>query len=120
MGRLVRPTYKGDCFSGGDVQEFLQAGFSWQLPSFAMIGLENKWLRGLLAIIPCIACDADAACVLSCRETEFTEPTQLRVFVGSWNVNGKSRTEDLSPWLFNGMRSPADIPDIYAIGCVKF
>lgn len=52
------------------------------------------------------------------RETEFSEPKQLRIFTGSWNVNGKSLSEDISSWIFRGMRTEADIPDIYVIGFV--
>jgi len=46
------------------------------------------------------------------RQHEYTNKQQISVFVGSWNVNGKSPSEDLSDWL---MTNP-DLPDLYFIG----
>lgn len=54
----------------------------------------------------------------------------MRVFVGSWNVNGKFPREDLSPWLADGAFDPAqgggptpqgtfNLPDVYVVGCVQ-
>jgi len=56
------------------------------------------------------------------REPEYTEYRALRLFVGSWNVNGKVPKEDISAWLCEGASADAegrlDLPDIYVIGCV--
>jgi hypothetical protein len=50
-------------------------------------------------------------------ESEYTEYKALRLFVGTWNVNGKSPRESLAPWLTDGV-SDGDMPDIYVLGCV--
>ena len=46
----------------------------------------------------------------------------MRVFVGSWNVNGKFPREDLSAWLCDGsdasVEAKLSMPDVYVIGCV--
>lgn len=55
-----------------------------------------------------------------CREAEYTEYRPLRLFVGTWNVNGKTPRESLTPWLNDGVDADAegrlDLPDIYVIG----
>jgi hypothetical protein len=56
------------------------------------------------------------------REPEFTEYRALRLFVGTWNVNGKMPKESISAWLTDGLGSDggtdsaADLPDIYVVG----
>ncbi|KNC49078.1 RhoGAP domain-containing protein [Thecamonas trahens ATCC 50062] len=46
------------------------------------------------------------------REDEFTDKVPFRLFVGTWNVNGKKPGEELDPWL-----CAHDEPsDIYAVG----
>ncbi|XP_038077860.1 inositol polyphosphate 5-phosphatase OCRL-like [Patiria miniata] len=50
--------------------------------------------------------------ILKRREAEYTFPHNFRVFVGTWNVNGQTASEDLGPWL-NVDEKQADI---YAIG----
>ncbi|XP_071487266.1 inositol polyphosphate 5-phosphatase OCRL-like [Diadema antillarum] len=50
--------------------------------------------------------------ILKRREDEYTFPHDFRVFVGTWNVNGKGATEDLRHWLAADPRPP----DMYAIG----
>jgi hypothetical protein len=52
------------------------------------------------------------------REPEFTEYRPLRVFVGSYNVNGKFPKEDLTPWLCEGASADggACMPDLYVVG----
>jgi hypothetical protein len=44
----------------------------------------------------------------------------MRLFVGTWNVNGKFPAEDLTPWLCEGADSDAEgrltLPDVYVIG----
>ncbi|XP_064617717.1 inositol polyphosphate 5-phosphatase OCRL-like isoform X2 [Liolophura sinensis] len=46
------------------------------------------------------------------RESEFVNTETIRVFCGTWNVNGQAPAENLVPWL-----SPdSQPPDIYAIG----
>ncbi|XP_071115406.1 type II inositol 1,4,5-trisphosphate 5-phosphatase-like [Haliotis cracherodii] len=46
------------------------------------------------------------------REVEFTNIEKLRVFCGTWNVNGQSPKESLKEWL----AMDDEPPDIYAIG----
>lgn len=58
------------------------------------------------------------------REPEFTEYRALRLFVGTWNVNGKMPKESLSAWLTDGVGADgsgsdsgaADLPDVYVVG----
>ncbi|XP_063954491.1 inositol polyphosphate 5-phosphatase OCRL-like isoform X2 [Lytechinus pictus] len=50
--------------------------------------------------------------ILKRREAEYTFPHDFRVFVGTWNVNGKGATEDLRHWLAADPKPP----DMYAIG----
>ena len=45
------------------------------------------------------------------REDEFTEKVPFRLFVGTWNVNGKKPGEELDPWL-----NSSEPADIYAVG----
>lgn len=45
------------------------------------------------------------------RVKEFTEEKKLVFFMGTWNVNGKKPTEDLSTWLV-----VEPYPDVYCIG----
>ena len=60
----------------------------------------------------------------ACSEAEYTEYRALRLFVGTWNVNGKMPRESLAPWLLDGASeggaggAPVDLPDIYVVGCV--
>jgi len=46
------------------------------------------------------------------REDEYIEKENLNVFVGSWNVNGKSPSEDLDDWLLDH----DVLPELYFIG----
>lgn len=46
------------------------------------------------------------------REKEYNEFKNYRIFIGTWNVNGKNPSTDLSNWL----AVDSDPPDIYAIG----
>lgn len=49
------------------------------------------------------------------REAEFTQYRRIVTFVGTWNVNGKKPSENLSTWLCYG--NPTDrLPDIYVVG----
>eukprot|EP00128_Syssomonas_multiformis_P012082 Colp12_sorted_trinity150504_noHs@19516 len=45
------------------------------------------------------------------REPEYVKEKPLRVFIGTFNVNGKVPKESLAPWLYDESQ-----PDIYAIG----
>uniref|UniRef100_A0A8C4WYY2 phosphoinositide 5-phosphatase n=1 Tax=Eptatretus burgeri TaxID=7764 RepID=A0A8C4WYY2_EPTBU len=49
---------------------------------------------------------------LAQRAHEFTSNTDVRFFVGSWNVNGRSPPENLKAWLSCDPRPP----DVYCIG----
>lgn len=40
----------------------------------------------------------------------------LRIFVGTWNVNGQPASVSLSDWLTSLGSENSEIPDIYAIG----
>jgi hypothetical protein len=46
------------------------------------------------------------------RESEYTTTEEVRVFCGTFNLNGKSPDEDLKPWLFPTQKKV----DVYAIG----
>lgn len=52
------------------------------------------------------------------REAEYTEYRPLRLFIGTWNVNGKWPKEDLTAWLCEGADADggANMPDIYVVG----
>ncbi|KAJ9068326.1 hypothetical protein DSO57_1029940 [Entomophthora muscae] len=50
---------------------------------------------------------------MQAREDQFTTYDQMRLFVGTWNVNGKYATQSLSPWLLDGNEEE---PDIYVLG----
>lgn len=65
-----------------------------------------------------------APCRHACSEAEYTEYRPLRLFVGTWNVNGKFPREDLTPWLAEGaydhLEKGSDVkinmPDLYVVG----
>ena len=42
----------------------------------------------------------------------------MRVFVGTWNVNGKWPREDIGEWLCQGAEADggASLPDLYIVG----
>ena len=51
------------------------------------------------------------------REAEYTDDTSLRIFCGTWNVNGKSPEKeegDVGAWLFAG--SSGGMAEVYAVG----
>lgn len=50
------------------------------------------------------------------REAEFTEYRPVRLFVGTWNVNGKFPKEDISAWLTEGADADVYLPDVYVVG----
>jgi phosphatidylinositol-bisphosphatase len=47
------------------------------------------------------------------QESDFCNYETIRIYVGTWNVNGKSPTEDIGPWL---LQKPDEMPDIFALG----
>ncbi|KAJ7363423.1 hypothetical protein OS493_009576 [Desmophyllum pertusum] len=49
---------------------------------------------------------------MAARETEYTHVNKLKIFVGSWNVNGQSPAEDVTPWL----ACDQDPPDVFCLG----
>ncbi|XP_064627898.1 type II inositol 1,4,5-trisphosphate 5-phosphatase-like isoform X2 [Lineus longissimus] len=49
---------------------------------------------------------------MSNRDEEFTHKKQLKVFCGTWNVNGQPASVSIKPWL----SYDEEPPDIYAIG----
>ena len=53
---------------------------------------------------------------LPSSESEYTEHRALRLFVGTWNVNGKTPRESLAPWLTDGSGRGVDLPDLYVVG----
>ncbi|KAI9728976.1 MAG: inositol polyphosphate 5-phosphatase [Chrysothrix sp. TS-e1954] len=56
---------------------------------------------------------------LSRRSLEFTSSRDVKLWVGSFNLNGRSNgiNSDLSPWLFPSSLPPAQLnPDIVAVG----
>ncbi len=40
----------------------------------------------------------------------------MRLFVGTWNVNGKFPKEDISAWLTEGAEVDVYLPDVYVVG----
>ncbi|GLB34014.1 putative inositol polyphosphate phosphatase, catalytic domain homologues [Lyophyllum shimeji] len=48
------------------------------------------------------------------RLSEYSTTKQVTIFAGTWNLNGRSPSESLLPWLFP--REIVDDPDIFAIG----
>lgn len=46
------------------------------------------------------------------REEEYTHVKTLKIFVGSWNVNGQYPAEDVTPWL----AVDKDPPDVFCLG----
>ncbi|KAL8583253.1 hypothetical protein ACOMHN_043088 [Nucella lapillus] len=61
---------------------------------------------------PVTSREAVARRILSDREDEFIDLQKIRVFCGTWNVNGQSPSEALNKWLTVDQQPP----DIYAIG----
>lgn len=55
---------------------------------------------------------------MQAREAEYTQYRPLRLFVGSWNVNGKWPREDIAAWLTDGAKENggANMPDVYVVG----
>ncbi|KAJ1528351.1 hypothetical protein ONE63_006771 [Megalurothrips usitatus] len=49
---------------------------------------------------------------MSMKEDDYTFTETLRVFIGTWNVNGLPPNASLSPWLASDMEPP----DLYAVG----
>lgn len=49
---------------------------------------------------------------MSMKEDDYTFTQTLRMFIGTWNVNGLPPSSSLTPWL----ASDLEPPDIYAIG----
>jgi phosphatidylinositol-bisphosphatase len=47
------------------------------------------------------------------QESDFSTFESMKIYVGTWNVNGKSPTEDIGPWL---LQKQDDMPDIFALG----
>jgi len=54
---------------------------------------------------------------MTTREKEFTQYKNLRIFLGTWNVNAKFNNEPLDPFLCSNWNSDgSNAPDIIAIG----
>ncbi|KAG8769922.1 inositol polyphosphate 5-phosphatase, partial [Serendipita sp. 398] len=52
--------------------------------------------------------------LLNERIKEYSTTKQIQIFVGTWNLNGRSSSESLLPWLFP--RSTTFEPDLFVIG----
>lgn len=72
-----------------EMQEFanrtVQSRDSSQNRQLSLKAIKEKWIQDQMRL----------------RESEFTEKRQINVFVGTWNVNGKLTSEDLSLWLLS-------------------
>lgn len=51
---------------------------------------------------------------LSSRLSEYSSPRQGRIFVGTWNLNGRPPTDKLLPWLFP--QADSTEPDLFVLG----
>lgn len=49
---------------------------------------------------------------MATRESEYTHIKKLKIFVGTWNVNGQAPAEDVTPWL----AVDQDPPDVFSLG----
>ncbi|KAL9968746.1 hypothetical protein ACROYT_G020866 [Oculina patagonica] len=49
---------------------------------------------------------------MAARESEYTHIKKLKIFVGTWNVNGQYPAEEVSPWL----AADHDPPDVFSLG----
>lgn len=95
-------------FGGGD--ETLEDGSRYNPSVISFI--RDEWIHGQM----------------QAREAEYTEYRPLRVFVGTWNVNGKFPREDLTPWLAEGAydmgqggaggegKAKINMPDLFVVG----
>ncbi|KAI9027934.1 inositol polyphosphate phosphatase [Hyaloraphidium curvatum] len=45
---------------------------------------------------------------MKARESEYTRRRTVHALIGTWNVNGKTPGEDLSPWLESGLKAPPE------------
>lgn len=39
------------------------------------------------------------------REAEYTNYENLKLFIGSWNINGKKGDDNILPWLIKGCKT---------------
>ncbi|ANB15579.1 phosphatidylinositol-3-/phosphoinositide 5-phosphatase INP53 [Sugiyamaella lignohabitans] len=55
---------------------------------------------------------------VSRRKNEYSSSRDIKIFAGTFNINGKMADEDLSSWLFpeSETRTKDDLPDLYLIG----
>ncbi|XP_020626629.1 inositol polyphosphate 5-phosphatase OCRL-1-like [Orbicella faveolata] len=49
---------------------------------------------------------------MATRESEYTHIKKLKIFVGTWNVNGQTPAENVAPWL----AVDRDPPDVFSLG----
>ena len=80
---------------GGDMESLATSSINPKVMSF----IRDDWIRKQM----------------TAREAEFTEYTPTRVFVGTYNVNGKKPQESITPWLLGG-GAGKPMADIYAVG----
>jgi len=64
------------------------------------------------AVAPIVARESVFKYQMALKEEQYTEIQQFVIFCGTWNVNGQSPPEEVTPWL----AADQDPPDIYAIG----
>ncbi|KAJ1971283.1 hypothetical protein H4R35_005354 [Dimargaris xerosporica] len=53
---------------------------------------------------------------LRAREAQFTDYQSIRMFVGSWNVNGRMATQSLAPWFENIADEAGRLPELLVLG----
>ncbi|KAJ1984041.1 hypothetical protein H4R34_000903 [Dimargaris verticillata] len=53
---------------------------------------------------------------LRAREAQFTDYQSIRMFVGSWNVNGRMATQSLAPWFESMADEDGRLPELLVLG----
>ena len=98
-----------DAMEAGIDNASIARSFANSTVSNPFINFENAISANTLKQIK----DAWAAKELRNREATFADYNSLKLFVGTWNVNGQSVSEPLDLWL---MTDKEDVPDLYILG----